>query len=127
MMAVTPGDSFRQSRIVASIGQGGMGSVYRAFDTVLRRDVALKFILHGPQLESEPGQRLRREARALAALNHPNILTIYEIGEAGGMPFLALEWAGGGSLADREMTRPLPSSAGSPFPRSSCTAGRIWR
>jgi pimeloyl-ACP methyl ester carboxylesterase len=107
-MFVAAGDLFRHYRIVDKVGEGGMGVVYRAHDTVLERDVALKFILHGPSLDSEQGSRLRREARALAALNHPNIVTIYEIGDADGGPFLALEWVGGGSLADMAGSGPLP-------------------
>jgi serine/threonine protein kinase len=80
-----------------------MGVVYRARDTRLERDVALKFM---PALRPEHGERLRREARALAALNHPNILTIHELGEAYGQPFLVLEWVGGGTLSDRPLTQP---------------------
>ena len=101
-------DLFRQYRIVEKVGEGGMGVVYRAYDTTLGRDVALKFILNGPRIDSEHGNRLRREARALAALNHPNILTIYEIGDADRTPFLALEWVGGGSLAGTASRGPLP-------------------
>jgi pimeloyl-ACP methyl ester carboxylesterase len=110
-MFFAAGDLFRHYRIVDKVGEGGMGVVYRAHDTGLERDVALKFILHGPSLESEHGSRLRREAKALAALNHPNILTIYEIGDAHGGPFLALEWVGGGSLADLVRSGPLPVDA----------------
>ena len=75
-----------------------MGVVYRARDTRLDRDVALKF-LHVQR--SEHSDRLRREARALAALNHPNILTIHDMDEAEGQPYLVLEWLGGGALCDR--------------------------
>jgi pimeloyl-ACP methyl ester carboxylesterase len=110
-MFFAAGDLFRHYRIVDKVGEGGMGVVYRAHDTGLERDVALKFILHGPSLESEHGSRLRREAKALAALNHPNILTIYEIGDAHGGPFLALEWVGGGSLADLARSGPLQVDA----------------
>lgn len=84
-----------------------MGVVYRAHDTMLGRNVALKFMTHSPRLNSEHGDRLRREARALAALNHPNILTIHEIGDADGTPFLVLEWVGGGALSDPSFERPL--------------------
>ena len=76
-----------------------MGVVYRARDTRLDRDVALKF-LHVQR--SEHSDRLRREARALAALNHPNILTIHDMDEADGQPYLVLEWLGGGALGDRQ-------------------------
>ena len=100
-MPVAPGDRVGQYEIVSAIGEGGMGEVYRARDTTLGRDVALKFMLHAAPLEAPRLDRLQREARALAALNHPNILTIHEIGDAGGVPFLVLEWVGGGSLADQ--------------------------
>lgn len=107
-MIVSAGELFRQYRLIEKVGEGGMGVVYRAHDTVLGRDVALKFILHGPWYSPEHADRLRREARALAALNHPGILTIYEIGDADGLPFLALEWVSGGALSDAPVRRPLP-------------------
>ena len=106
-MLVNVGDLFRQYRVIERVGEGGMGVVYRAHDTMLGRNVALKFMTHSPRLNSEHGDRLRREARALAALNHPNILTIHEIGDADGTPFLVLEWVGGGALSDPSFERPL--------------------
>jgi pimeloyl-ACP methyl ester carboxylesterase len=106
-MLVKVGDLFRQYRIIERVGEGGMGIVYRAHDTMLCRNVALKFMTHSPRLNSAHGDRLRREARALAALNHPNILTIHEIGDADGTPFLVLEWVGGGALSDLSFQRPL--------------------
>ncbi|MCA1563593.1 MAG: alpha/beta fold hydrolase [Acidobacteria bacterium] len=106
-MLVNVGDLFRQYRVLERIGEGGMGVVYRAHDTMLRRNVALKFMTEAPRFNSEHGDRLRREARALAALNHPNILTIHEIGDADGTPFLVLEWVGGGALSDASFKRPL--------------------
>jgi len=84
-----------------------MGVVYRARDTKLDRDVALKFMVHATGVNPEHADRLRREARALAALNHPNILTIHDIGDADGLPFLVLEWVGGGALSDTPLQRPL--------------------
>ena len=104
-MPLAPGHRLGQYEVVAAIGAGGMGEVYRARDTTLGRDVALKFMLHAafasPRLD-----RLQREARALAALNHPNIVTIHQIGDANGVPFLVLEWMGGGSLADQRGSGP---------------------
>ena len=85
-----------------------MGVVYRARDTRLERDVALKF-LHVQR--SEHSDRLRREARALAALNHPSILTIHDMDEADGQPYLVLEWLGGGALSDRQPPVVLTESA----------------
>jgi pimeloyl-ACP methyl ester carboxylesterase len=106
-VSVHTGDQFRQYRVVARIGEGGMGVVYRARDTTLNRDVALKFVTGSPGSAREHSDRWRQEALALAALNHPNIVTIYEIGDAGGTPFLALEWVEGGSLEGMVLERPL--------------------
>jgi eukaryotic-like serine/threonine-protein kinase len=86
-------------RVVSSLGAGGMGEVYRGYDATLRRDVALK-LLPG-DLADDPDRRARmlREARAVAALNHPNICTIYEVGEADGRPFIAMEVVDGVPLS----------------------------
>ena len=97
-MVINPGDLFRQYRVIERVGEGGMGVVYRARDTQLHRDVALKFMVHAG-VNPHTADGLLREARALAALNHPNILTIHDIGETGSVPFLVLEWVGGGSMA----------------------------
>jgi pimeloyl-ACP methyl ester carboxylesterase len=106
-MPVQIGDLFRQYRILEKVGEGGMGVVYRARDTRLGRDVALKFILHAPVIDPELRARLHHEARALAALNHPNIVTIHEIGDVEGAPFLVLEWVGGGTLNVDDSPQPL--------------------
>lgn len=106
-MLISVGDLFRHYRVIEKVGEGGMGVVYRAHDTKLYRDVALKFMMHGLRFNSEHGDRLRREARALAALNHPNILTIHDIGDTDGVPFLVLEWVGGGALSDSALQPPL--------------------
>jgi len=106
-MLINVGDLFRHYRVIEKVGEGGMGVVYRAHDTKLYRDVALKFMMHARRFNSEHGDRLRREARALAALNHPNILTIHDIGDADGMLFLVLEWVGGGTLSDPSLQTPL--------------------
>jgi pimeloyl-ACP methyl ester carboxylesterase len=106
-MLINAGDLFRHYRVIEKIGEGGMGVVYRAHDTELDRDVALKFMVHAHRFNSEHGNRFRREARALAALNHPNILTIHDIGDADGTPFLVLEWVGGGALSDTSVQLPL--------------------
>jgi len=86
--------------IVAIVGQGGMGVVLRAFDRTLGRDVALKIMQ--ADLAADPGTRARfqREAKATAQLRHPNIVTIHEVGEADGHPFLVMEYVEGPSLAD---------------------------
>ncbi|HYN07362.1 MAG TPA: alpha/beta fold hydrolase [Vicinamibacterales bacterium] len=106
-MLINAGDLFQHYRVIERLGEGGMGVVYRAHDTRLGRDVALKFMTHAPRFNAEQGDRLRREARALAAVNHPNILTIHDIGEAEGTPFLVLEWVDGGALSHASWQRPL--------------------
>lgn len=90
------GLTIAQYRIVAELGRGGMGVVYRAHDTKLQRDVALKFLPEDKTAQDRDS--LLREARAASALNHPNICTIYEVGEAEGRVFIALEHIAGESL-----------------------------
>jgi serine/threonine protein kinase len=94
------GDLFRRYQILGPAAKGGMGDVYRAHDTRLERDVALKFLTQLGHLDPEKVARLREEAKSLAALNHPNIITIYDIDEEDGMPFLVLEWLSGMTLND---------------------------
>ena len=84
-------------RIDAELGHGGMGTVYRAHDTLLDRPVALK-VLSSSELGSEGRTRLLREARAAARLNHPNIMAIYDAGEADGKPFIVMELLDGETL-----------------------------
>jgi pimeloyl-ACP methyl ester carboxylesterase len=107
-MLLKAGDLFRHFRIVEKVGEGGMGVVYRAHDTKLDRDVALKFLTQLGWPKSDHRYRLRREARSLAALNHPNIVTIYDIDDVEGVPFLVLEWIEGRALNDASFPRPLP-------------------
>src|SRR3970040_1131394 len=102
------GTTLSHFRILAKIGEGGMGIVYRAEDTSLRRPVALKVL--PPELVGNEERRLRflREARAAAAVNHPNIATVYEVGEADGQGFIAMEHVEGRTLRALIAGRPLP-------------------
>jgi serine/threonine protein kinase/Flp pilus assembly protein TadD len=94
--------------IVGELGRGGMGVVYQARQKGLNRLVALKVVLGGAHAGPEERARFRREAEAVACLQHPHIVQIHEIGEAGGIPFFSLELVDGGSLAERLNGTPLP-------------------
>ena len=95
-------------RILERIGEGGMGVVYLAHDEQLRRPVAVKFLPPGLAASPERLIRFRDEARALSALNHPNIVTVYETGEADTVPFLAMELVDGETLRDKLARGSLP-------------------
>src|SRR5881394_4034481 len=95
-------------RIVAKIGQGGMGVVYRAQDEVLHRDVALKVVSKNTSLDSSGRQNLLHEARASSALAHPNICTIYEVGESDGELYIVMELVEGKSLRELSGDLGLP-------------------
>jgi len=107
-MALSPGSRLGPYEILAPLGAGGMGEVYRARDTRLGREVAVKVL---PASLSEDPDRLRRfeqEARAASALNHPNIMTVYDVGEVAGTPFVVSELLEGVTLREALADSPLP-------------------
>ncbi len=94
------GRSLSQYRVTAAIGAGGMGEVYRATDSRLGRDVAIKVLPAAVASDPERRQRFEQEARAASALNHPNILAVYDIGEADGTTYIAMELVEGKTLRE---------------------------
>ena len=99
-MTLAPGARLGPYEIVAPIGAGGMGEVYRARDTRLGRIVAIKVLRRDVSADADRIERFDREARSASALNHPNIVTIHDVGVEAGTPYIAMEWVDGSSLRD---------------------------
>ena len=107
-MKLASGTLLGPYEILSSLGAGGMGEVYKARDTRLGRSVAIKVV--SSHLASDPEARARfdREARAIAALNHPHICTLHDVGHERGVDFLVMELIEGETLARRLQRKPLP-------------------
>src|SRR5208283_4135891 len=107
-MPLAPGTKFGPYEILAPLGAGGMGEVYRARDTRLNRDVAIKVLPEAMAADADRLRRFEQEARTIAALNHPNILGIHDIGVHDGAPFLVSEFLEGQTLRESLESGPLP-------------------
>src|SRR5215472_2013436 len=103
-MAIHRGSRLGPFEIVEPLGSGGMGEVYRARDTRLEREVAIKVLPAEFASNSERLKRFEKEARSASALNHPNIVTIYDVGSQGGVSYIAMERVEGATL--RELLGP---------------------
>ena len=107
-MGLSTGTKLGPYEILSSLGAGGMGEVYRARDTRLDRDVAVKILPSHLSENAEARQRFDREARTISSLNHPNICTLFDVGQQDGVEFLVMECLEGETLADRLRKCPLP-------------------
>src|SRR5437763_9001589 len=107
-MAITSGTKLGPYEILAPLGAGGMGEVYRAQDTRLDRTVAVKVLASHLSSSPELKQRMEREAKAISSLNHPHICHLYDIGSENGTDYLVMELLDGETLGERLRKGPLP-------------------
>ncbi len=121
-MPLTPGTTLGPYEVLSAIGAGGMGEVYKARDTKLDRDVALKILPDAFVNDPERLARFQREAKVLASLNHPNIAQIHGLEESGDSPALVLEYVPGPTLQDRIAKGPIPLDEALPIARQIAEA-----
>ena len=116
---LSPGTRFGNYEILQRLGAGGMGEVYRARDTRLDREVAIKTLSLEHSSQPDALSRFEREARSACALNHPNIVTIYELGQVDGTRYIAME------LVDGDTMRGLLASGPIPFRKAVAIAAQV--
>jgi hypothetical protein len=121
-LSVTIGTKLGSHEITALLGKGGMGEVYRARDTKLKRDVAIKILPDEFARDADRVARFQREAEVLASLNHPNIAAIHDLDEANGSRYLVLELVEGETLADRIQRGPIPLNEALGIAKHICEA-----
>ena len=107
-MSLAPGTRLGPYEIVAPIGAGGMGEVYKARDTRLERTVAVKVLPAHLSESADVRQRFEREAKTISSLSHPHICALYDVGNQDGVEFLVMEYLEGDTLAERLTRGPLP-------------------
>src|SRR6478609_4223403 len=107
-MILSPGTRVGAYEVLGPLGAGGMGEVYRARDTRLGREVALKVLPEEVSLDRDRLARFEQEARSASALNHPNIVTVYEVGQLDATPFIAMELVDGKTLRELCVSGPMP-------------------
>jgi serine/threonine protein kinase/Tol biopolymer transport system component len=120
-MSLPPGTRLGPYEIVAAIGAGGMGEVYRARDQRLNREVALKVLPASLSADTDRLRRFALEAQTAGSLNHPNVLTIYEVGTDGGHPYLAAELLSGETLREKLNAGAIPVSKALDYGRQTAT------
>ena len=121
-MALTPGTRLGVYHIVAPIGEGGMGQVYRATDAKLKRQVAIKVLPPSLAVDADRLARFQREAEVLASLNHPNIAAIYGLEESGGLTALVMELVEGDDLSQRIARGAMPLGEALPIAKQIAEA-----
>src|SRR5437867_9380951 len=114
-MAIAIGTQIASHEILALLGKGGMGEVYRARDTKLKREVAIKILPDEFSQDADRVSRFQREAEVLASLNHPNIAHIYGLEEAGGTRGIVMELVDGETLQERLSRGPIPMDEALPM------------
>src|SRR5260370_40083988 len=107
-MKPIPEETIAHYRIIELLGAGGMDAVYKPYDKSLHRVVALKLLPPAYISQQDRGRRFLQDARAASVLNHPHILTVYEVGEDDGKPYIAMEYVEGETLRQKIRSRALP-------------------